>query len=418
MNIFDKLYLYKWFREKDYDGVLYILHNNEKAITMLKPKHIKKLIEYVENKEYIAGGDILILLEYMPLQKRKEVIAKYFSRLIWDANCLKTYFEEFFEAAKSMCDSFECMISMIKSMDKTPDNFKNEIETVTTYLWNELKKNPVLFNSNNLTSLLEIKSVPKIPYEYTLNNSILDLYITYAISHNDMEELNSILDDIFSGTPKEEFIKNFLISFLFENSILDDAIYRHILGIKDKETKSKALLNYFEVANSKDGKAIIIVNFDEHWDNLWNEMLKLNVYQDIKELMKSFSANMQDKYAQEALDKKDDRLILTLASTTKCLTTYKLIDYILSEKKLSSILTLINDLEGEFLDYALSKIFVLEGVWYYLRIVRALLVMGSAKVIPAINFILNTKLRELISIEDYHSLSNTLEEQKRVRNHN
>ncbi len=415
MNILNRLYLYNCLGKKDYEGVLYVLHSDENAIKLLKLEHIKKLIEYAENRGNI--GDILILLDYMPLQKRKEVISKYWG-LRLDSNCLKKYFEEFFDVAKSMRDSFDYMINLIESMDKDPKLFKEQIEMVTAYIWGELEKNNPDLTGDHIFSLLEIQSVPKIPYEHTLNNGVLDLYITYALSHNDIEELNSILDDVFSGEPNEDFIKNFLISFLFENSILDDAIYRHILQIKDKETKSRALLNYFEVANSRNGKIIIITDFDKHWNDLANEMLKLNVYQDVKALMKNFSANMHDKYCKEALEKKDNRLILTLASTTKCFTTYKLIDYILNENKLSTILTLLNDLDGEFLDYALSKIFILGGVWHYLRIVRALLVMGSPKVIPAINFILNTKLKELISIEDYQNLSNTLkEEQKRVRNH-
>lgn len=136
----------------------------------------------------------------------------------------------------------------------------------------------------------------------------------------------------------------------------------------------------------------------QHHRYLVSEILIMNVFMVVKELIPLLAEEEQEKYAKEALNENLEDLIFTLACVTNNKMTQFLIDRVVDNGSTMKVAYLLFHLEGENLDYALSQTFV-EGIdsIYYKEVLSILYMLYSPNWTKAVAYL---KANNLMSDEE------------------
>ncbi len=194
--------------------------------------------------------------------------------------------------------------------------------------------------------------------------------------------------------PENENIRKIAHKFSISKNSLNREIYQYIVEIitsvnlDDQLLQSNHLFILYEM--NKDYEDI---------DTIIYSLINLNVPAIINNLMQDLSEAKQDKICISFLEEKNTpfKYYQTLAITTDCKTTYKLIDIILLKDNLPATVDLIGNLKERFLSYTLNKVLNEKGTSYYLRVINNLYLLGYDNYLEGINFIFTYKLTHLFN---------------------
>ncbi len=135
-----------------------------------------------------------------------------------------------------------------------------------------------------------------------------------------------------------------------------------------------------------------------HHEYLVEQILLLNDFKTIKELMPKLCSDEQAKYSKRAIEEQNIDLILTLACSTNTCITDELINIIIDEDDFNKITFMVGNLKGEYLYKALEAILYQKKASYYLKLIDNLYIYGLNNWLSAINFIFVNKLEKLFDV--------------------
>jgi len=133
-----------------------------------------------------------------------------------------------------------------------------------------------------------------------------------------------------------------------------------------------------------------------------------NEHEVVRSLMAYLGPKSQEYYATKALQEKNEKAILNLASTTNCAKTKSLINYFFdnyqSYDTYVRIAILIGFLEGEFLNYAIEKAYKEKGQDYFMNIIGYLIDADNKAWVDMIDYIYDNDLALNFSVSNYRLL--------------
>ncbi len=340
--------------------------------------------------------------------------------LFWDNNTIKLLTKN--EIAKLLDYSLKNQERILPLIILTElvleDDHDFSIKEILKYLsafFPAILKNPVLiYNYAKLLSTNPQKNAPIINKikDYNLNSDLTDLtlfifsldgfyderivekiiksqnihYIYTLLKDINISETQNILERYLKTIPEQYDIYS-LSKILLEYPVLFEIFLNVILKSNiDNETKSAYLLSTLKGTNKTLLKERIIAS-----------IIELNSLLTINDLMQVLTSEEQTKLSKKYLETKNDSAIFSLACTTNCSETKKLIDYIFPKLNYCDIIKLIINVKSTYLNYIFKKI-IQEKRQMYLKILNELYLIGSNKYIDMILFISKNKLESLFDI--------------------
>lgn len=189
-----------------------------------------------------------------------------------------------------------------------------------------------------------IHNFPKLPW-------LLKETYEYVVNNYDGEEQNSYLFELIDFCPNAYFDRNDIVNTILENIIRNDIS-------TDANIKStEKLMSYLTEAE-------------------------------------------QNEKCLKALEEKNSKMIILLTATTDCVTTYKLVDYILELKSIAAYGYLLQSLKGRFSTYAMDKIIKENDIDVVRQLLNQLYLFNAVGFIILIKFIVEYKYISLFSEEE------------------
>ncbi len=300
-------------------------------------------------------------------------------------------------------DRKNLILHLARFIAANPNNYTKEINLIKNFLLN----NEVNYIT---TSIAPLKGF----YDNKLENKIINSESKYIYDYLIKAPYKlTFLKNYYLTKPSNENIKKIASKFTNKKNIVNKEIYDYLVeiitttDIKDPELQSNHLFTLYKINKSYPKLDLIIYS-----------LINLNIPQIIKELMNELNETKQNEICLNYLEtpKTPFKYFVTLASTTNCNATYKLIDKVLLNNNLLINVDLIGHLEGRFLSYTLDKILKEHNTIYYLNIINKLYLLGYNNYLQAINFIFKYKLEHLFTPEKLTKLAFYQEENlKRAR---
>lgn len=229
---------------------------------------------------------------------------------------------------------------------------------------------------------------------------------------------------IINSSKNSKFLQKYILS---EPDFAEFKLIAH--NLKDESYQSYMNFKRLTLEAVKNSKIspryllIIIMNdrYNKNNDKYIKIIIEKNDIEIIQELMDFIGVKEQGKYISLALQEKNDRMILNLALTTRCIKTKELIDYIIGLISDIKKITLLTNLEGTLLDYTLEKLF-LHSKYDFIRILKALIHCNNEAWTKMIDFIYDRDLlcyfnsESINLIVTYHSNLEVKKMHERIRN--
>lgn len=264
------------------------------------------------------------------------------------------YFEDFLEVAKKL-DNQSLMYHLAAIASK--NNYLNLLDEFRVYFLNK-EVSTYTIAVFNLESFDLNELDDKIIASQNLDNIIEYL----EVSNWNNEFVKKLLNK-----STKETIKQLITSLDYDENATRKLIAAIVRFVPEKKVKSEYFL------------LILKSNLNtQHHRYLVSEILIMNVFMVVKELVPLLAEEEQEKYAKEALNENLEDLIFTLACVTNNKMTQFLIDRVVDNGSTMKVAYLLFHLESENLDYALSQTFV-EGIdsIYYKEVLSILYMLYS-----------------------------------------
>lgn len=231
------------------------------------------------------------------------------------------------------------------------------IDMILSYEYSEymplIKKYDATSKKLLLSIIKKIKpeNIKKFIYNFSKIPWLLKETYDYVVNNYDGEEQNSYLFELIDFCPNPYFDKNDIVSTILENIIRNDIS-------TDANIKST------------------------------------------EKLMSNLTEAEQNEKCLKALEEKNSKMIILLTATTDCVTTYKLVDYILELKSIAAYGYLLQSLKGRFSTYAMDKIIKENDIDVVRQLLNQLYLFNAIGFIILIKFIVEYKYISLFSEEE------------------
>lgn len=359
---------------EDFNKISTILFENEGLVKKLSVKEFNEIVRYaiLNNKRILLN---CLLKEANEEQKNKIFdYIFYMEGSTYKLSSLEyvSYFEELIRFLISD-NNIKMIYDVANTVSKVGDTnldtsvlkeflMNREVDDLTA----DLASMP-LYNSSELEEkILEGEAIYIVEYAVNVDNK--KEFLKKLFMRGDVSDV------------VEELAKESKIDQKFYTLVLHNIIKYTI----DLELKSKYLyILFLETSNVY------------HHDYIVEQILLLNDFKTIKELMPKLCMEEQVKYSKKAIEDNNNSLILTLACTTKSEMTMELINNVIDRDQFNEIVFMVGHLSGDYIYKALEAILYQKKASYYLKLIDSLYLLGFNNWMAAIGFITVNKLEYL-----------------------
>lgn len=395
-----KLNLKLLLLRKKYDEIILWSNVDANLINELSVKDIENLFLYAKDIENYNANPILLdilhqLFEMVRPELQEEAIVYYHTHSLnyGDKEAMILYFDLFLKV--SITHGFNDYIDQLaKIAVSDKEKYAQAIESIKEYVLNAPPSDDIV-KIAGIEGIAVAKFMPKeeetIPSTDHQENEFTPDKTANYYNNADNNLKEQVLMSYLKGKPSLDAFLDFINK---TNSLME--AYKTLPTIDEFSVaeKSEYLLAMYSI--NKD--AVIRKSLIE-------DILYLNNYSTVKMLMLQLKTTEQTEIADDVARSNNYKLMLTLACTTKCSTTFLLITNIVMLKNTDCAVFLIANLKGRYLDYGLKMLLAISAEWY-IDILRGL--VDKPNHIEAIKYIFNNHFEHLFSETDLNNLRKRL----------